>query len=70
MSDLPERVAVAMERGHVADTGQLDAAARRALDKAARHGALVKVRGYWPYITRGAGPLRAIWLRPDHPAAT
>ncbi|HEY9219510.1 MAG TPA: hypothetical protein VIO94_15795 [Phenylobacterium sp.] len=55
------------ERGAIADIGQVSPADRRALDKAAREGRLVKYRGHWDTLSPdfGIGPLKSCWALPE-----
>ena len=51
----------------ICNIGQVSHAERRALDKLAKAGKLVKWRGYWypdPRWPEGIGPLKSCWALP------
>lgn len=61
-------VAIALEGRVVVNTGQIDAAAQRALNREVKAGRLVRWRGFWFPVagaSHGIGPLKTCWGLPE-----
>lgn len=72
MGERNEFVERALKGEIICNTGQVDAASGRALDKLVRVGKLAKWRGHWyPHAgaNHGIGPLKSCWGLPGYLAS-